>query len=197
MKSLINKRLIILTAPSGAGKTTIANALLKKFPNLGFTVSATTRLPRGGEINGRDYYFLSVPDFKQKISEDAFIEYEMVYPGKYYGTLNSELQRIWGDKRTPLRVVDVLGAVELKKEFESNSLAIFIQPPSLEILHRRLELRKTDDEKAIGERIKRAAMEMQYASHFYHVIVNNQLEIAIQEVTTLVSDFIKESDKKI
>lgn len=191
LKPAILKPLIILTAPSGAGKTTIAHALLKEFPDLRFTVSATTRSPRNGEINGKDYYFLTAADFEQKISENAFIEYEMVYPGKYYGTMYNELERIWKQNKIPLRVVDVLGAVELKKKFESNSLAIFIQPPSIEVLHQRLELRNTDTEKAIQERIKRASMEMKYASHFDNVIVNDQLEIAIQQISILVKDFIR------
>lgn len=190
-------RLIILTAPSGAGKTTIAHALLKEFPELGFTISATTRQPREGEINGADYYFLNVADFERKILENAFIEYEMVYPGKYYGTLYSEFERIWKNDKIPLRVVDVLGAVELKKEFESKSLTIFIQPPSVEILYKRLELRETEHENAIKERIKRASMEMQYASHFDHVVVNDQLKDAIQQASALVRNFIEGKDAKI
>lgn len=190
-------QLIILTAPSGAGKTTIAHALLKEFPELGFTVSATTRQPREGEINGTDYYFLNVADFEQKVSENAFIEYEMVYAGKYYGTLYSELERIWKSDKIPLRVVDVLGAVELKKKFESQSLSIFIQPPSIEVLYKRLELRETENENAIRERIKRASMEMQYASHFDNVIVNDQLEVAIQQAFALVENFIEERNAKV
>lgn len=190
-------QLIILTAPSGAGKTTIAHALLKEFPELGFTVSATTRQPREGEINGTDYYFLNVADFEQKVSKNAFIEYEMVYAGKYYGTLYSELERIWKSDKIPLRVVDVLGAVELKKKFESQSLSIFIQPPSIEVLYKRLELRETENENAIRERIKRASMEMQYASHFDNVIVNDQLEVAIQQVFALVENFIEERNAKV
>jgi guanylate kinase len=190
-------QLIILTAPSGAGKTTIAHALLKEFPELGFTVSATTRQPREGEINGTDYYFLNVADFEQKVSKNAFIEYEMVYAGKYYGTLYSELERIWKSDKIPLRVVDVLGAVELKKKFESQSLSIFIQPPSIEVLYKRLELRETENENAIRERIKRASMEMQYASHFDNVIVNDQLEVAIQQAFALVENFIEERNAKV
>lgn len=190
-------KIIILTAPSGAGKTTIAHALIKHFPDLGFTVSATTRQPREGEINGRDYYFLSVSDFKQKILKNAFIEYEMVYPEKYYGTLYSELEHIWEQEKIPLRVVDVLGAIGLKKRFESQSLAIFIQPPSIEVLYKRLELRETENENAIRERIKRASMEMQYASHFDNVIVNDQLEVAIQQASALVKNFIEEKDAKV
>lgn len=182
-------QLIILTAPSGAGKTTIAHALLKGIPHLGFTISATTRSPREGEINGKDYYFLNIRDFEQKIADDSFIEYEMVYPGKYYGTLYSELERIWGEKKCPLRVVDVLGAVELKKKFTLNALSIFIKPPSMEILYERLKLRGTENENALQERIKRASMEMEYVSHFDKVVINDNLEKAVQETIEIVRAF--------
>lgn len=182
-------QLIILTAPSGAGKTTIAHALLKKIPHLGFTISATTRSPRAGEINGKDYYFLNIRDFERKIADNSFIEYEMVYPGKYYGTLYSELERIWDEKKYPLRVVDVLGAVELKKKFTSNALSIFIKPPSLDILYERLKLRGTENEKALQERIKRASMEMGYVSNFDKVVINDNLEKAVQETVEIVKVF--------
>ena len=182
-------QLIILTAPSGAGKTTIAHALLKKIPHLGFTISATTRSPRAGEINGKDYYFLNIRDFERKIADNSFIEYEMVYPGKYYGTLYSELERIWDEKKYPLRVVDVLGAVELKKKFTSNALSIFIKPPSMDILYERLKLRGTENEKALQERIKRASMEMGYVSNFDKVVINDNLEKAVQETVEIVKVF--------
>ncbi len=182
-------QLIILTAPSGAGKTTIAHALLKKIPHLGFTISATTRSPRAGEINGKDYYFLNIRDFERKIADNSFIEYEMVYPGKYYGTLYSELERIWDEKKYPLRVVDVLGAVELKRKFTSNALSIFIKPPSMDILYERLKLRGTENEKALQERIKRASMEMGYVSNFDKVVINDNLEKAVQETVEIVKVF--------
>lgn len=190
MKQSDPQLLIILTAPSGAGKTTIAHALLKEMPELGFTISATTRAPRSGEINGQDYYFLKVEEFEQKIAESAFIEYEMVYPGKYYGTLYSELERIWQLGKTPLRVVDVIGAIDLKEEYGSCSLAIFIRPPSMQSLRERLLLRGTENEQALEERIKRAHMEMEFAPQFGHVIINDNLPEAIRQTKALIKSFL-------
>lgn len=193
MEQLNNKtinKLIILTAPSGAGKTTIAHELLRRMPELTFSVSVTTRPPRAGEIDGKDYYFVSVDEFKQKIAEGAFLEYEMVYEGKYYGTLYSELERIWQQHKYPLRVVDVVGAMDLKKLFDCNALSIFIKPPSHEILEKRLLLRNTDNAFALAERLKRAEVEMQYEKDFEHLVINNDLETAVEEVVELISKFI-------
>lgn len=183
--------LIILTAPSGAGKTTIAKALLQVIPLLGITISATTRHPRPGEKEGQDYYFLPLSEFEKKISEQAFIEYEMVYSGKYYGTLYSELDRIWQQKKIPIRVVDVLGAVQLKKKFSEQALSIFIKPPSVQVLYERLESRDTDSQQAIRERIQRASMEMDFESHFDQVVVNDDLNIAIQKTVTIITAFLE------
>lgn len=190
MKHSNSQLLIILTAPSGAGKTTIAHALLEEIPRLGFTISATTRPPRPGETDGKDYYFLSVEDFEQKIADGAFIEYEMVYPGKYYGTLYSELERIWQAGKTPLRVVDVIGALDLKKEFGTRSLAVFIQPPSMQSLRERLTRRGTENGKALEERLKRANMEMEYAPQFSNIIINDNLSEAIVQTKTLINTFL-------
>lgn len=190
-------RLIILTAPSGAGKTTIAHALIRAVPALGFTISATTRPPREGEVDGKDYYFLSVGDFEQKISAGAFIEYEMVYEGKYYGTLYSELERIWQQGKTPLRVVDVVGAVDLKKQFSDRALAVFIAPPSTEALHERLQRRGTENSEALEERLKRANMEMECASQFDRIIVNDVLERAVQQVEKEVRNFLQQQDNEM
>lgn len=185
-------RLIILTAPSGAGKTTIAHAVIKALPMLGFTISATTRAPRAGEVNGKDYYFLSIPDFERKISEQAFIEYEMVYAGKYYGTLYSELERIWQQGKTPLRVIDVVGAAELKKKFSTRALSIFIHPPSTEALHKRLQLRGTENREALEERLKRANMEMKFASQFDQIIINDILDEAILQTQKSILSFLQD-----
>lgn len=193
MEQLNNKtinKLIILTAPSGAGKTTIAHELLRRMPELTFSISVTTRPPRAGEIEGKDYYFVSVGEFKQKIAEGAFLEYEMVYEGKYYGTLYSELERIWQQHKYPLRVVDVVGAMDLKKFFGQNALSVFIKPPSYEILEQRLLLRNTDNAFALVERLKRAEIEMQYEKNFEHVILNNDLKTAVEEVVGLINEFI-------
>lgn len=193
MNSPESHLLIILTAPSGAGKTTIARALLQRMPQLGVTISATTRHPRPHEVNGEDYYFLTESAFEKKISDQSFIEYEMVYPGKYYGTLYSELERIWQQKKYPVRVVDVLGAVQLKKKFSEQALSIFIKPPSIQALYERLESRNTDSEQAIKERIKRASMEMEFESHFDRVVVNDDLSSAVQKSVTMINAFINSS----
>lgn len=184
-------KIIILTAPSGAGKTTIAHALLKMIPQLGFTISATTRSSRPDEQNGKDYYFLSVNDFERKIDEGSFIEYEMVYPGKYYGTLYSELERIWNGNKIPLRVVDVVGAVELKKKFRSKALSIFIKPPSVEVLEERLENRGTENQQTLEERINRIHTEMEFAAKFDQMIINDDLVRAVQQTARIIEDFIK------
>lgn len=185
------KLLVILTAPSGAGKTTIAHALLQAVPALGFTVSATTRAARPGEVDGKDYYFLSVDDFEKKIAAHAFIEYEMVYAGKYYGTLYSELERIWRSGKIPLRVIDVVGAAELKKKYAGRALSLFIKPPTLEALYERLKHRGTENEEALEERMKRANMEMSFATQFDRVIINDVLEKAVRQTEREVLDFIE------
>jgi guanylate kinase len=190
LKSSNPHLLIILTAPSGAGKTTIAHALLKAIPELGFTISATTRPPRPEEKNGKDYYFLDVNDFEQRISENAFIEYEMVYPGKYYGTLFSELERIWNEGKYPLRVVDVIGAAALKEKFGDHALSVFIQPPSIETLYERLKLRGTEDARSLEERLERVHREMNFAARFDYIVINNNLEQAVRQAIELIQIFI-------
>ena len=157
MASQQNK-LIILTAPSGAGKTSITKHLLAKFPRqLGFSISAATRPPREDEKNGVDYYFMPVEEFKNKIHNNEFVEWEMVYEGKYYGTLKSELQRIWNLNKTPLLDIDVQGAIHVQQQFLKNSLSIFIQPPSIEELRRRLESRATESNESLLARINKSA----------------------------------------
>jgi guanylate kinase len=185
------KLLVILTAPSGAGKTTIAAGLIKAMPVLRFSVSATTRAPRPGEQDGHDYYFMTVAAFEEKIAAGAFVEYEMVYRGKYYGTLSSELDRIWALGGIPLRVVDVAGALELKKKFGDEALCIFIQPPSLHVLEERLRERGTEDARTLQERVVKGHAEMQFATSCDDIVVNDRLEDAVAEASALISRFIR------
>lgn len=186
-----NHKIIIITAPSGAGKTTIAKALLKQYPELALSVSVTTRAPRDGEVNGEDYYFIPVTEFEKKIIAGDFVEYEMVYSGKYYGTLKSELERIWLTGRIPLRVVDVVGALRIQEKYPRDSLSIFIEPPSLESLRERLVRRGTETPQSLEERVQRAAYELGFADRFEKVIINDVLEEAIKAVNATVGDFLK------
>lgn len=189
-KNITSGELVILTAPSGAGKTTIAHELLRQMPELAFSISVTTRAPRSGETDGKDYYFISTEGFQQKIEENAFVEHEKVYEGRYYGTLRSELERIWNEHKCPLRVVDVKGAVYLKELYGDNALAIFIKPPSMEVLKQRLISRGADNETELPERLQRAEKEMEYEDRFDHVVLNDDLITAVKEVRKLISSFI-------
>ncbi len=183
-------KIVIITAPSGAGKTTIAKALLKQYPELALSVSVTTRAPRDGEVNGVDYYFIPVTEFEKEIAAGDFVEYEMVYNGKYYGTLKSELERIWMTGRIPLRVVDVVGALRIQEKYPQDSLSIFIKPPSIESLRERLTGRGTETPQSLEERVQRAAYEIGFADRFEKVIINDVLEDAIEAVNTTVGDFL-------
>ncbi len=186
-----NQKIIILTAPSGAGKTTIKTKLLSALPqNLSFSVSATTRKIRGNEKEGVDYFYISEDDFKSKVSQHAFIEWEMVYPGLYYGTTMDEIQRIWGEHKIPLLDIDVKGALNIKKQFGNNALTLFIEPPSLEILKQRLTNRGTDTAENIAMRIEKAAIELQYRDQFDAVIVNDDLKTATDQTIANVMNFI-------
>ena len=187
---IYQNKIIILTAPSGSGKTSITRYLLKSFPEkLVFSISAATRKPRNNEKNGIDYYFLSQEDFNISIQEDEFVEWEMVYDGKYYGTLKSELQRIWNKQQVPLLDIDVKGAIHVIKQFPQ-SLGLFIMPPSVDELKRRLLSRGTDSEESILARINKAKYELSFKDHFHHQILNDNLENACKEVKTLVDDFL-------
>lgn len=193
MKPLLSdtsEKLLILTAPSGAGKTTIAHRLLEALPELSFSISATTRAPRKEEVAGRDYYFLNVADFEEKISQGAFVEYEMVYEGKYYGTLSAELDRIWKQGLFPLRVVDVVGAMTLKERFKEKALSVFISPPSLDVLEQRLKLRGTEDPQSLRERVRKATAEMAFSVRFDWVVVNDDLTDSVEQITRIFRDFI-------
>jgi len=185
-----NRRAIIISAPSGAGKSTLVRHLLERFPQLEFSVSATSRAPRGAEQHGREYYFFSNKEFEEKIRQEAFVEWEEVYKGVYYGTLKSELERIWDRGETILFDVDVKGGVRLKQIFGAQALSIFIQPPSLAVLQERLLARGTDTPESMQKRIDKAAEEMDYAVHFDTIIVNDQLEEAQASIMRAVFMFL-------
>jgi len=184
------QRLIIITAPSGAGKTSITRYLLDKYPQLSFSVSAATRKPRSGEQNGVDYYFIPAEEFQQKIEEHAFAEWEMVYEGKYYGTLKSELGRIWDADKVPVLDIDVKGAIHVKKEFPDTTLCIFIDPPSIEELKIRLEKRNTESLESLQTRLSKAEYELSFKDEFDKIIVNDHLEKACRETEAVIKEFL-------
>ena len=181
---------IIVSAPSGAGKTTIVKHLLGSGLPLEFSVSACSRAMRPGEVHGRDYYFLGTEEFRRRIAQDEFVEWEEVYPGMYYGTLRSEIQRIWDLQRHVIFDVDVKGGVNLKKVFGVKALSIFVSPPSYESLRGRLVGRGTENPASLEKRLERARMEMGYAARFDCVIVNDRLEPALAEAESLVKQFL-------
>jgi len=183
-------KIIIITAPSGSGKTTIVKRLLESYPKLAFSISACTRSPRQGEQDGKDYYFFREEDFLQKIKEDAFVEWEMVYTGKYYGTLKSELRRIWNAGQFPLVDIDVQGALNIKKKYTDESISLFIQAPSLKELERRLRSRGTETEQSLLERINKAKDELTYAARFDRIVINDNLDTAVEEIKDIVETFL-------
>ncbi len=184
-------KIIILTAPSGAGKTSITRHLLRKFPDsLQFSISAATRKPRGAEKNGVDYYFISEEEFQHKIQQNDFVEWEMVYEGKYYGTLKDEIQRIWDLNKIPVLDIDVKGAIHVQKQYPGSVMSIFIQPPSVDELKRRLKSRGTETEESLQARINKAAFELSFSHSFNHVIVNHLLDEACSNAENLVRAFI-------
>ena len=184
------KKVIIFSAPSGAGKSTIVNYLLQKNLGLEFSISATCRAPRGQEVHGKEYYFFSQEEFKDRIASGEFLEYEEVYPGCFYGTLKSEVERIWAAGHTVLFDVDVLGGINLKKQLGDEAMSIFIQPPSVDTLRERLIGRATDSIEKIEERVAKAEYELTFAEHFDQVVVNDQLEEAFQEAEQIVREFL-------
>lgn len=184
-------KLVIFSAPSGAGKTTIVHALLETGFDLEFSISACSRPIRGNETDGTDYYFLGIEEFKKKIDEGAFLEWEEVYTDHFYGSLQSEVERIWAKNRNVIFDVDVYGGISIKKKFREKALAIFVMPPSVEVLEERLRNRSTDSEENIKKRIKKAMHEISKAKEFDVVIVNDKLETAIAEAKNIISDFLK------
>ena len=183
-------KVIIFSAPSGSGKTTIVRRLLARYPQLEFSISATSRAPRGEERDGTDYYFLPQEEFMRAVAENRFVEWEEVYEGTCYGTLRSELDRIWGKGHTILFDVDVLGGINLKRIFGADACSVFIMPPSIEELERRLELRGTDAPEVIAKRVAKAEFELTKAPEFDHVVVNDVLDTAVAEVERIVRDFL-------
>ena len=185
-----NGKIIIFSAPSGSGKSTLIGHLLKRFPQLEFSISATSRAPRGSEVNGKEYYFLTNEEFKNKVAAGEFVEWEEVYAGTCYGTLRSELKRIWDKGHVIVFDVDVKGGVNLKKIFGDDALSIFIMPPSVEELRRRLEKRGTDTPETIAKRVAKAEEEITYAPLFDKIVVNDSLETAIANATRITECFI-------
>ena len=183
-------KLFIFSAPSGSGKTTIVRSLLEKDLSLEFSISATSRPKRDNEVHGSDYHFLSVEDFKKKIENDEFVEWEEVYPGQYYGTLKTELEKTWNEGCHAVFDVDVIGGLNLRKKFPVNSLAIFVQPPSLQELEKRLRMRSTETEKSLKKRLGKAEKEMSYAPQFDVILVNDNLEKAVTEAGQIINEFI-------
>ena len=184
-------KLVIFSAPSGSGKTTIVKQLLKRFPQFEFSISATSRQPRGQEQNGVDYHFMSNEAFKERVARGEFVEWEEVYAGTCYGTLKSEMERIWAKGNVIIFDVDVMGGINLKKLFGEDACSMFIMPPSVEELERRLRGRGTDSEEVIQKRIAKAEFELSKAPEFDHIVVNDVLEDAVEEATTIISNFLK------
>jgi guanylate kinase len=184
-------KLIIFSAPSGSGKTTIVKQILAQFPSIEFSVSACSRKMREGEVQGRDYYFLSPDDFRKRIEANDFVEWEEVYAGSYYGTLRSELERIWQKGHHVAFDVDVKGGLNLKKMFGRRALAIFVMPPSIDELRNRLIARGTETPESIAKRVGKAEEEITHAKDFDFIVVNDKLENAVQEAMGIVSNFLK------
>ena len=182
---------VIISAPSGAGKTTLVNKLLKAKLPLLFSISACSRAPREGEEDKKDYYFLSVEEFKEKIKAQDFIEWEEVYQGNFYGTLKKEIERIWKEKKHVVFDVDVIGGISLKEYFKENSISIFIKPPSMEVLSKRLKKRNTEDRESIKNRLEKSFEEMKSINKFDKIIVNDELNISTKNIIKTVEKFLK------
>ncbi len=186
------QKIIIVTAPSGAGKTSIVQHLLKKYPNkLGFSISAATREPRQNEIDGKDYHFISVENFTNKINNNEFIEWEMVYDGKYYGTLKTEIENLWLQNKTPILDIDVKGAIHVQAQFPNNCLSIFIEAPSIAALTKRLQNRGSETPESLHARIDKASYELSFSHQFDTIIVNNNLEVAQIEAEKCIIRFLQ------
>jgi len=189
-------KLLIFSAPSGSGKTTIVKHLLQKNFDLNFSVSATSREPRTGETHGKDYFFLSEKEFRKKIENDEFLEWEEVYKGIFYGTLKSEVERLRNSGKNVIFDVDVVGGLNIKKHYGDEALAVFVQPPSVEELKKRLQNRSTESQKKIDMRISKAEKELTYAGRFDLIIINDNLESALKIVESKVADFLSEDEQE-
>ena len=186
-----NGKLIVFSAPSGSGKTTIVQHLLRQEElKLDFSISATSREPRGDEVDGKDYYFLSLEDFKKKIKADEFLEWEEVYRDNFYGTLKSEIERIWSEGKHVIFDIDVVGGLDIKNIYPEKTLAVFVKPPSIEELKIRLKKRKTETPEKINMRIAKASIELATAPQFDFIIENNNLEVALEEAYHLVANYV-------
>jgi guanylate kinase len=185
------QKIIVITAPSGAGKTSITKYLLEKIPDkLAFSISAATRKARGNEKNGVDYYFISEEEFTNKIQHNEFVEWEMVYEGKYYGTLKSELARIWSEEKIPVLDIDVKGAIHVQQQYPETTLSLFIEPPGVDELKRRLQSRGTESEESLNARVNKASYEISFKNSFDHIIVNDNLERAQKQAEDIVKAFL-------
>ncbi len=184
-------KLVIFSAPSGSGKTTIVRELLKRFPRFEFSISATSRAPRGTEQNGIDYYFMTNEEFRERVERNEFVEWEEVYQGTCYGTLRSEMERIWANGNIIIFDVDVIGGINLKRIFGDDACSIFIMPPSVEELERRLRGRGTDSEEVILKRIGKAEFELSKASEFDYTVVNDDLQEAVEKTALIIENFLK------
>ena len=191
--SKVSGKLVIFCAPSGSGKTTIVQHLIKNNSNLGFSISATTRPKREGiEENGKHYYFLTAEDFKQRIEREELAEWEEVYEGTIYGTLKSEIERLWEKGKTVLFDVDVKGGLNLKRAYGDKALSIFVKVPSIEVLEQRLRMRGTESEESLQKRLKKVKEEMEYAPFFDHVLVNDDLQTSFDKAQVLLDAFLEE-----
>jgi guanylate kinase len=186
------QKILIITAPSGAGKTSITRHLLHNFPQLSFSISAATREARSNETHGVDYYFISLDEFRERIQNKEFAEWEMVYEGKYYGTLKSELKRIWSLGKVPVLDIDVKGAIHVQKQYPENTLSLFIEPPSVEELKKRLSSRGTETEESLKARVNKAAYELSFKDQFDKIIVNDDLPKACSLAEEIVGQFLSE-----
>lgn len=183
-------KLVIFSAPSGSGKTTIVRHILERIPRMVFSVSATSRKKRDNEINGKDYYFLSPEEFRQKIADKEFIEWEEVYPGQYYGTLKQDVERLRNEGKHVVFDVDVVGGLNIKKLFGNNAMAIFVQAPSLKVLEKRLRERSTEDEDSLQKRIGKAIDEMKFSDKFDIILINDKLDTALTEAEKIITNFL-------
>ncbi|MCP4313604.1 MAG: guanylate kinase [Bacteroidetes bacterium] len=186
-------KLLIFCAPSGSGKSTIVQHLMKLGLGLAFSISATSRKPRQGEVHGREYHYITPQLFREKIENNEFIEWEEVYPDQYYGTLKSEVDRIWDEGHHALFDIDVVGGLNLKKAYGGKALSIFVEPPSIEVMEERLRSRGTDDEESLQKRVGKAEYELSFAPEFDYILVNDSLEKALKDAETMVRDFLSKS----